>query len=125
MSYLILIVNLLYLSVTWQSYSARYNYVADKQFGDKMKKIKLNEKQKKVLIVSLSFIVISFIIWIAYGGEVFTKTEVLIEVNDELFGTIKEWKDQFVWGLDLTMSISGIITAITFPTLFFLRTKKS
>jgi len=60
-----------------------------------------------------------------YGGEIFTKTEVMIEVNDELYGTIKEWKDQFVWGLDLTLIISGIITAITLPSLFFLRTKKS
>jgi len=90
-----------------------------------MKRFKLNEKQKKVLFVSLSLIVISFIIWIAYGGEIFTKTEVLIEVNDELFGTIKEWKDQFDWGLDLTMIVSAIITVIFIPALFFLRTKKS
>ena len=83
----------------------------------------LNKTQKNIRLTALVLIALTFIIWIFYGGEFFTKTEVLVEVTDEIFGTTKEWKDQFVWGLDLTLLISGIITIITLPLLYFTRTK--
>ncbi len=84
----------------------------------------LNKKQKTVRNISLLLIVIALIIWLGYGGDILTKTEVLVETNDELFGTVKEWKDQFVLGLDYTLGIIGGIVAITITTLYLLRTKK-
>lgn len=87
-------------------------------------KFNLNKKQKRTAISSLLIILLSLIIWIIYGGEIFTKTEVLVEVHDELFGTTKEWKDQFIWGLDLSLLISGITAAISIVIMFFQRNKK-
>ncbi len=84
----------------------------------------LNKNQKKVRTISLLLIVVALVTWLGYGGDILTKTEVLVEINDELYGTIKEWKDQFVLGLDYTLGIIGGITAITLPTLYLLKTKK-
>ena len=86
--------------------------------------MKLNKKQKTTLYYSLVVIVLSFIIWFFYGMEIFTKTEVLIEVEDELFGTTKEWKDQFIWGLDLTLIISGITVLLSGIIMFFQKNKQ-
>ncbi len=84
----------------------------------------LNKNQKRVITVSLLLIVIALASWLGYGGDILTKTEVLIETKDELYGSVKEWKDQFVLGLDYTLGIIGGIVAITLPTLYLLRTKK-
>lgn len=83
----------------------------------------LNKTQKRIRLTALFLIALVFFIWIYFGGEFFTKTQILVEVNDEIFGTTKEWKDKFVLGLDLTLLTSGIITAITLPLLYFTRTK--
>ncbi len=83
----------------------------------------LNKKQKQIRLTALCLIAAVLIIWIAFGVEFFTKTQVLVEVNDEIFGTTKEWKDQFVLGLDLTLLITGIITSVTLTLLYFTRTK--
>jgi len=86
----------------------------------------MNRKQKIVLYVSLSIIIISFVIWLIYGGEIFTKTQVMIETKDELFGwTERKWVDKFVWGLDLSLLISlfSIVTAGLLIYLF--REKKN
>lgn len=70
----------------------------------------MSKKQKITIIAGLSIITISFIIWGLSGGEIFTKTQVLVEKKDELFGTTyKEWQNKFIWGLDLT----GAVTAAT------------
>lgn len=85
----------------------------------------MNKKQKVTVLVCSIIIITSFIIWIASGSEVFTKTQVLIEKKDELFGTTyKEWKDQFIWGLDLTGAISGFIVITGSILLWILRRKK-
>ncbi|MDH7603971.1 MAG: hypothetical protein QHH13_03640 [Melioribacter sp.] len=86
----------------------------------------MNRKQKIVLYVFLSIIIISFVIWIIYGGEIFTKTQVMIETKDELFGwTERKWVDKFVWGLDLSLLLSlfSIITGVLLIYLF--REKKN
>ena len=49
----------------------------------------LNKTQKNIRLTALVLIALTFIIWIFYGGEFFTKTEVLVEVTDEIFGTTK------------------------------------
>ena len=72
--------------------------------------MKFNKNQKKTIIIGLLLIATAFIIWLVFGGEVFTKTQVLVEKKDKLFGTsYKEWKDKFVLGLDYTLAISGLI----------------
>ncbi|KAF0152280.1 MAG: hypothetical protein FD143_1202 [Ignavibacteria bacterium] len=85
----------------------------------------MNKKQKLVLIFVAAFISFSLIIWLAYGSEIFTKTQVLVEQKDELFGwTEKKWIDKFIWGLDLSAAISGISILIGAILFFMFRTKK-
>jgi len=84
----------------------------------------MNKKQKYVLISAVSIIIITFIIWISSGSEIFTKTQVLIEKKDELFGwTEKQWVKKFVWGLDLTLAID-FITIILSTFIFFIFKRK-
>ena len=86
----------------------------------------MNKKQKIVLISTLTIIEASLIVWLAYGSEFFTKTQVLVEQKDELFGwTEKKWVDKFIWGLDLSGAISGISFLVGVILFFIFRTKKS
>jgi len=88
--------------------------------------MKLNTKQKTMLLIGLLFIVAAFITWWGYGLEIFTKTEVLIEKTDELIGIVtKEWKEQFILGLDYTIGFSGIVALITSLAIWFQRDKKT
>ncbi len=85
----------------------------------------MNNKQKFILIITVAIIFISLIIWQIYGGELFTKTQVLIEKKDELFGwTEKVWEDKFIWGLDLSAGISGVTVLIGGILFFIFRNKK-
>jgi hypothetical protein len=84
----------------------------------------MNSKQKTVIYIAITIVVVSLVIWQIYGGEIFTKDQVLIEVKDELFGTTKEWKDQFVWGLDLSGIISGATIVVSGILFFVFRNKK-
>jgi len=85
----------------------------------------MNKKQKIVLVVGAVLIFSALILWLAHGGDIFTKTQVLIEKQDELFGTTyKEWEDNLVIGLDLAGSISAIVTVISAVLFFLFRTKK-
>jgi len=84
----------------------------------------MNKKQKITILIGLIIIAIVFIVWLYYGGQLFTKTQVLVEKKDELFGTTyKEWKDQFIWGLDYTLYITGA-TVFVSTILFFVFRKK-
>jgi hypothetical protein len=72
--------------------------------------MEINHNQKRTLFIGLLLIAAAFLVWVGFGAEIFTKTQVLIEKKDELFGTsYKEWKDQFVLGLDYTLALSAII----------------
>ena len=68
----------------------------------------MNSKQRKTLLVVSAIIGFSIIVWLGFGREVFTKTQILIEKKDELFPDMveKQWVDKFIWGLDLTGAIS-------------------
>ena len=86
----------------------------------------MNKKQKIILIIGTMLILTALIVWIANGGEIFTKNQVLIERQDELFGTTyKEWEDKFVLGLDYAGGFSGIIAIISGVLFFIFRNKKS
>ncbi len=84
----------------------------------------MNKKQKMTIFAGFLVILIVFIVWLSYGGELFTKTQILIEKKDELFGTTyKEWRDQFIWGLDYTLYVTGA-TVFVCSILFFVFRKK-
>jgi hypothetical protein len=86
----------------------------------------MNKKQKIILILGAVLIISALIIWVAHGGEIFTKNQVLIEKQDELFGTTyKEWEDKFVLGLDYAGGFSGIVAVISGVLFFIFRNKKS
>ncbi len=85
----------------------------------------MNKNQKLVLFTGITVIIFSLIVWLGYGGEIFTKDQVLVEKYDELFDTTySEFEDRFIWGLDLSLLISGITVAISLVLIYFLRTKK-
>jgi hypothetical protein len=84
----------------------------------------MNKNQKRTIIIGVIIIIVAVIIWITSGGEIFTKTQVLIEKKDALFGTTyKEWQNKFIWGLDLTLIVSGV-TVLVSGILFFIFKKK-
>lgn len=85
----------------------------------------LNKSQKKIVFSGLLLIASALVIWLLYGGEIFTKTEILLEKQDELLGTTyKEWEDKFVLGLDFTAAFIGAIILTTTAGAWFLRSKK-
>ncbi|MFA3783355.1 hypothetical protein ABRY23_09860 [Melioribacteraceae bacterium 4301-Me] len=85
----------------------------------------MNKKQKIIVYIAIIIIIASLAIWLASGGEVFTKNQVLVEKKDELFGTTyKVWENKFIWGLDLSLLISGV-TVITAAILYFVLRNKS
>lgn len=88
-------------------------------------KINLNQKQKVTLYIGLSLIAAALIVWIAFGAEIFTKTQVMVEKTDELLGTTyKEFENKFILGLDYTAAFSFAVFVITLIVSFFQRTKK-
>lgn len=86
----------------------------------------MNTKQKFSLIIGGAFIVVALAAWLFYGGEIFTKTSVLIERPDELFPDQKvlEWEDRFVLGLDYTLAFSFIVAILTTIFFFIFKNKK-
>ena len=87
--------------------------------------MKFNKQQKTTLIIALILIAISVIIWIAYGANIFTKTKVLVEKKDELFGTTyKEWQDKLVLGLDYISVFIGAVVVIAGIFLFKFKSHK-
>ncbi len=84
----------------------------------------MNKRQKTTIFAGAAVIIIALTIWLAEGAYVFTQTQVLVEKTDPLFGTTyKEWKNQFIWGLDLTLVISAASILIS-AILFFLFKRK-
>jgi len=85
----------------------------------------MNKKQKIILTIGIVLIISALLLWLAHGTEIFTKTQVLIEKQDDLFGTTyKEWEDKIVIGLDYAGGFSAIVAVVTGVLLFFFRTKK-
>ena len=86
----------------------------------------MNSKQRKTLIVVAVVVSLSIIVWLGFGSDIFTKTQVLIEKKDELFPDMveKQWVDKFIWGLDLTGAISLLSIIIGGVFYFRFRDKK-
>lgn len=86
--------------------------------------MRFNYKQKRILIIGLLLSLAAFIIWLGFGAEIFTKTQVLVNKKDDLLGTTyKEWKDQFVLGLDYTLGFVGAVFALSIFLIWEKRTK--
>lgn len=87
--------------------------------------MRINKKQKNILVACGVIIILSLLIWLFSGGEIFTKTEVLVEKYDEVFETnYSEWEEQFIWGLDLSAVISAVSLVIGGIFFFLFRNKK-
>ena len=86
----------------------------------------MNSKQRKTLIVVAVVVSLSIIVWLGFGSDIFTKTQVLIEKRDELFPDMVEklWVNKFIWGLDLTGAISLLSIIIGGVFYFRFRDKK-
>ena len=85
----------------------------------------MNKKQTVVIVIGLVLILSALIIWLAHGAEIFTKTQVLIEKQDELFGTTyKEWEDKIIIGLDYAGGFSVVVAVITGVLYFIFRNEK-
>ena len=87
----------------------------------------MNKSQKTVLYSAISIVLASLVVWIAYGREIFTKTQILVEKKDELFPDLvqKEWVDKFIWGLDLSGAVIGLTILAAAILFYVLRTRKS
>lgn len=87
--------------------------------------MKFNVSLRRILITGLLVILVALVIWAGFGGDFFTKTQVLIEREDELLGTTYlEWKDKFILGLDYTLAFVLIAFIIMSIALFIKRDKK-
>ncbi len=85
----------------------------------------MNKKQKISIISGAIIILLVFIIWLSYGHEVFTKTQILVQKKDELFGTTYNvWEHKFIWGLDLTLVITAADIIITGVLYYIFRSKR-
>lgn len=87
----------------------------------------MNIKQRKTLLAVAAVIGFSIIVWLGFGREILTKTQILVEKKDELFpGMVeKQWVNKFLWGLDLTGAISLISLVIGSFFYFYFRDKKT
>ncbi|MBU0474649.1 MAG: hypothetical protein KKF62_10845 [Bacteroidetes bacterium] len=87
--------------------------------------MKLANNQKIVLLVWIMLVLVAVASWISFGGEIFTKTGILVERQDELLGaSFKEWQNKFVLGLDYTLAFIGIITLSSAIIVWWLKTKR-
>lgn len=85
----------------------------------------MNKTQRYIVSGFIVTVIVLLIIWISAGSEIFTKTQILVERKDELFGwTEKVWEDKFIWGLDLTLILAFCSAIITGSLFFLFRTKK-
>ncbi len=80
----------------------------------------MNRKQKIVLLTGLIIVAAALFFWLTSGAEIFTKTAVLVEKQDKLFGTAyKEWENKFVPGLDITAAFA-VLSIFTSSVLIYL-----
>ncbi|RKY99440.1 MAG: hypothetical protein DRQ13_02260 [Ignavibacteriae bacterium] len=80
----------------------------------------MNRKQKIALLTGLIIVAAALLFWLTSGAEIFTKTAMLVEKQDELFGTAyKEWKNTFIPGLDITAAFA-VLSIFTSSVLIYL-----
>lgn len=88
----------------------------------------MNKNQKIVLLIGIFLILIVLSFWYSQGGEIFTKTQVLVDKTTELDRMLgvenKQYEDKFVLGLDYAGAISAAIAFITVILIFLFKNKR-
>lgn len=88
----------------------------------------MNNKQKYTLIIALILIVISVVVWITQGAEVFTKTQILVDKTTDLDRMLgvenKQFENKFVLGLDYTAAFSAVVAVISGFIIYRFRNKR-
>lgn len=88
----------------------------------------MNKSQKILFSISALIITSLLSVWLIQGGELFTKTKILVDNTNELdkaLGIKNEvWVDKFVLGLDYSSVIILGVLIITFLINYYLKTKR-
>ncbi|WP_304130393.1 hypothetical protein [Ignavibacterium album] len=88
----------------------------------------MNKNQKKILLIGIILIVTVLVYWYSQGGELLTKTQVLVDKTTELDKMLgvenKQYEDKFILGLDLAGAVSAAIAAITGIFIFIFKNKR-
>lgn len=86
----------------------------------------MKKSQKTILLIAAILILAALAAWLGFGGDIWTKTQVIVEKQDELFPdrTYKELVDRFVLGLDYTAAFIGLVI-VTAGTLYFVKKKRT
>ena len=89
----------------------------------------MNKRQKLILLVALVLILSAFIVWLAGGAEMFTKTQVLVDKTtelDKMLGVKNEvWEDKLILGLDYTLGFSAIVAIISGILFILFKNRKN
>lgn len=82
----------------------------------------MNKKQKNTIIIGIILIAVVLILWIAQGGEIFTKTQIIIDKTTDLDRMLgiqnKQFVDKFVFGL-LPSGFGSVMEFLSASTLGF------
>lgn len=88
----------------------------------------MNKIQKTVLLIGIILILIVLTYWFFQGGEIFTKTQVLVDKTTELDRMLgvenKQYEDKFILGLDYAGAISAVIALITGVLIYLFKNKR-
>ncbi len=72
----------------------------------------MNKAQKKILLFTSIIVLLSFVMWFVDGFEIITATKkVWVDTSQSSTGG-QRIEDKFIWGLDLTLLISGVAMII-------------
>lgn len=88
----------------------------------------MNKNQKIALLIGIILILIVLAYWYSQGGEIFTKTQVLVDKTTDLDRMLgvenKQYEDKFVLGLDYAGAIAAAIAFITGLLIYFFKNKR-
>lgn len=88
----------------------------------------MNKNQKIILLIGIILIVVVLAYWYSQGGEIFTKTQVLVDKTSDLDRMLgvenKQFEDKFILGLDYAGAISVAIAAITGILIYLFKNKR-
>lgn len=88
----------------------------------------MNKNQKTILLIGIILIVVVLVYWYSQGGEIFTKTQVLVDKTTDLDRMLgvenKQFEDKFILGLDYAGAISVAIAAITGILIYLFKNKR-
>ena len=70
----------------------------------------MNSKQKVVVLIGIAVTFAAFAVWILSGREMLSHYAPVIDPKNKIFG--KPDEEVFIWGLDLTLLVSGMVLLI-------------